>query len=210
MSTERKVIQDFVIPKAQGKALEVRKGQVLRIIEVEGPQVPDLIMYNLHDMRERFSVPFTRVMNRDENTWTISKLSGLYSGAPRYNLMFKIIHDLTGIHHLSISGGCSRQVYKNMGRGEDHANCQDILTKAIEPFGLTGFDLVTPIGIFMNVEFAAGPWGRIVIKPPLAKKGDYIDLLAEMDLLAAISACPNESDNVNDGPTKSLGVQVLE
>ena len=209
MSTERKVIQNFVIPKAQGKAFEVHKGQVLRIIENEGPQVPDLIMYNLHDMRERFSVPITRVMNRDKNTRTINKLSGLYSGAPRYNLMFKITHDPIGIHHLSISGGCSRLSYRNIGRGEDHNNCQDILTKAIEPFGLTGFDLVTPIGIFMNVEFEAGPWGRIVIKPPLTKKGDYIDFLAEMDLLAAISACPNDWET-NDGIAKSLGVQVLE
>ena len=206
---ERKVIQDFVIPKLEGKAFTVKRGQILRVIETEGPQVPDLIAYNLHDLGERFSVPITRVMNRAEKSRKIRKLSALYSGPPRYNTMFRIIHDPVGVHHLSVSGGCSRLSYGKMGRGENHPNCQDILTKAIEPFGLSGFDLMTPIGIFMNVEFEAGPWGNIVIKPPPTKKGDYIDLLAEMDCLVAVSACPNDYET-NAFQPKSVGIQILE
>ena len=41
-------------------------------------------------------------------------------------------------------------------------------------------------------------------------KGDYIDLLAEMDILAAISACPSESTATNDGRAKPLGVKIFE
>jgi len=205
----RKVVQDFIIPKCEGKAFPVLKGQLLRIIETEGPQVGDLIAYNLHDFRERFSAPITRVSNREEKTRRITNLSALYSGPPLYREMFRILHDSSGIHHLSMSGGCSRISYRKMGRREDQPTCQDILPKAIEPYGLTAYDLVTPIAIFMNVEFEAGPWGHIVIKPPLTKKGDYIDLLAEMDCLVAISACPNDFET-NAFEPKSLGVQIFE
>ena len=51
--------------------------------------------------------------------------------------------------------------------------------------------------------------GRFLNIPPTAMRGDYIDLMAEMDILAAISACPCNTP-VNDYVPKSLGVKILE
>jgi hypothetical protein len=51
--------------------------------------------------------------------------------------------------------------------------------------------------------------GSFAILPPTAMKGDYIDLRAEMDILAAVSACPADRNATNDGRAKPLGVTVL-
>jgi uncharacterized protein YcgI (DUF1989 family) len=41
-------------------------------------------------------------------------------------------------------------------------------------------------------------------------KGDYIDLRAEMDVLAAVSACPSDRRATNDGRAKPLGITVYK
>ena len=47
-----------------------------------------------------------------------------------------------------------------------------------------------------------------VLKQSAAKREDYIDLLAEMDILVAASACPGEAPN--DGKPKPLGIEIYE
>jgi uncharacterized protein YcgI (DUF1989 family) len=58
----------------------------------------------------------------------------------------------------------------------------------------------------MNVELGAD--GSFRILPPTARKGDYIELRAEMDLLAAVSACPADRNATNDGRAKPLGITL--
>jgi len=50
--------------------------------------------------------------------------------------------------------------------------------------------------------------GSFAILAPTARKGDYIDLRAEMDVLAAVSACPADRNATNDGRAKPLGITV--
>ena len=54
--------------------------------------------------------------------------------------------------------------------------------------------------------------GKMEILPPVAKKGDYVDLRAEMGLLVAISACPSDLNPCNgeDRKPKSLGIRIFE
>ena len=51
--------------------------------------------------------------------------------------------------------------------------------------------------------------GGFNIRPPTALKGDYIDPLAEMDILTAISASPSDTVT-NDYRSKPLGVKILQ
>ena len=75
------------------------------------------------------------------------------------------------------------------------------------PYGILGDDIGDCFNVFLNA--ALDNAGGFEIKEPTAVKGDYIDLLAEMDILTAISACP--SDTVTNGyRPKPLGVKILE
>mgnify|MGYP003712430679 CR=1 FL=1 len=78
----------------------------------------------------------------------------------------------------------------------------------LAPYGLTGDDIFDIFFVFMNVELH--PDGDFTIKPCEAGPDDYIDLRAEMDILAAVSACPADTANVNRGPPGPLGIKILD
>ncbi|NJN84582.1 MAG: DUF1989 domain-containing protein [Caldilineaceae bacterium] len=78
----------------------------------------------------------------------------------------------------------------------------------LAPFGIAGDDIGDVFNLFMNVEFK--PDGGFAIKTPETKAGDYIDLRAEMNIIAAVSACPNENNPVNNFRAKPLGMEVWE
>jgi len=195
--------EEFTIPACQGKAFTVRKGQTLRVIEVEGPQAADLIAMNLYNLKESFCAWLTWAL---ENTYINPKK--LYGKLPGANVMFTVLTDKSGIIWLS-PGRCSRPIYeKQYGIKYYHVNCQDILAECIEPYGLTAWDVPDVINLFMTGSFRED--GGRELKASPVKKGDYIDLLAEMDLLCAISNCPDEMGVYNDFSVKPLGIQIFD
>ena len=70
-----------------------------------------------------------------------------------------------------------------------------------------GDDIVDVFNVFMNADLR--PDGSFTILPPTARKGDYIELRAEMNVLAAVSACPADRNATNDGRAKPLGITIL-
>ena len=92
-------------------------------------------------------------------------------------------------HFGNMGGRCSTRLGEIIGRGASDRTCQENLTEALAPYGLTGDDINDVFNVFMNVDM--DPNGRFTLKVPTTVKGDHIDLRAEMDILAGISACPN-------------------
>jgi uncharacterized protein YcgI (DUF1989 family) len=90
---------------------------------------------------------------------------------------------------------------------ETHRSCQENLAEALAPHGLSGDDIADVFNVFMNVDLR--PDGSFTILPPTARKGDYIELRAEMNVLAAVSACPADRNATNDGRPKPLGITIL-
>ena len=204
----RSIIQDLVIPAGHGAAIEVKQGQVLRIYQVEGKQVADCTFFNAHDHREVFHVGQTWILNVDLGTGTAKRYRHLYSKPPRENVMLTVMEDTVGAHWGNCGARCSKRLYELREHDSDHRSCQENLTEALAPYGLTGDDIGDVFNCFLNVDLHAD--GGFEIKPPTAEKGDHIDLLAEMDILSAISACPSDRVATNDFRIKSLGVQVLD
>lgn len=64
------------------------------------------------------------------------------------------------------------------------------------------------LNLFMNAKFHED--GTYKFAPPFVRAGDYIDLTAEMDCLAAISACPDDLSAYNEHTPKRLKVEILE
>ena len=60
MTQGRELVDSFTIPIRSGRAWEVPAGHVCRIVTIEGPQVADLNLWNLHDPRERLWASRTR------------------------------------------------------------------------------------------------------------------------------------------------------
>ncbi len=196
------IAEEFIIPECEGRVFTVRQGQTLRITEIEGAQAADMIAFNLIDMKESFSAWLTRQHSR-----SFRNAQKLYSKLPAGNVMFTVLTEKEGVYWLS-EGRCNRIRYERAGIKGYHRNCQDILAECIKPYGMTAYDVPDVFNIFMNAILHED--GTYEFKASPVNKGDYVDLLAEMDCLCAISACPDELGVYNDFKTKPLGIQILD
>lgn len=198
-----KTVEEIVIPKCEGRSFTIKKGQTLRVVEVEGPQAADMVAFNEHDRRETFSAWFTRQSSRN-----FTRVKKLYSRLPAGNVMFTVMTDKPGIYWLS-AGRCNRHLYeREYGVREYHKNCHDILVGCLKERGLSEWDMPEVFNMFMNAQFSTDGTYHFVESP--VSKGDYVELRAEMDCLVAISACPDDIGEYNGKKPKPLKIQVLE
>lgn len=182
------VVDDFIIPATYGKAFVVKKGQIVTIIQVEGPQMVDATFLNANDLREVFHAGMTVALNMITGDGNMKRITKLYSKPPRDNVMLTVVDDPVGMHLAWNGGRCTRKFYEHFANAPNHRSCQDNLAEVLAPYGLTEDEVPDVFNVFMNVEGIEE--GRFEMVMPVSKKGDYISLRAEMDVLVAISACP--------------------
>jgi len=181
--------QDTIVPISQyhiapqtGIAFTVQKDQIIRVIDLEGQQVADLVCFARQNAEEYLSSG--RSLDYNEKMF-LSIGDILYSN--HSNPMLSIIRDPVGKHDF-LFAPCSQEMFQmTYGATEPHPNCLDNLAAALDPYGIRAFQIPTAFNIFMNVAITAA--GRIIVQPPLSTAGDYIDLRTEMDLIVAVSAC---------------------
>jgi uncharacterized protein len=193
---------DDVIQPISGRALPLHKGEVLRITQVEGEQCVDFNCFNLHDYKERMSVGHMRVQGIRVREGHIA-----VSAPPRYRPMLAIIHmaetcitDLLGARCDATSGELE---YGLVPR----TNCQDTLAEAIREYGLTPDDVHDSFNMWMHTI-----WGESFHSiRNIGPKGDYVDLLALMDVLAVPVTCGSgDIGQVSNFGFKSIQVQIFE
>ncbi|MFC1929781.1 DUF1989 domain-containing protein [Chloroflexota bacterium] len=203
----KKLLQEILIPAEYGAAYIVKKGQIQRVIAIEGPQVGDMTILNAHNYKETYDDDMSYIFNSIQGTGTDKTLRYLYSRPPWSNVMLEIIEDRVGIHFVLCGGKCSVKRYELMGIEEYHRNCHDNLAEAIAPFGLQSDDVPDVFNLWMNTT--KGGYG---ILPTTVKQEDYTDFLAHMDCLVALSACPAGDVTVinSEGGNKPLKVEIWE
>ncbi len=171
-----------------GTGFEIKCGQFLRVIDLEGEQVADLVAFNSADKSEWISSGRTIDY---ANRIYLTKGDTLYSNRSRP--MFTILSDDVGRHDFLLTP-CSPETFQIIYRNDGyHPSCFENLTKNLAPFGITPDSIPTTFNIFMNVEI--GVDGALKILPPRSKAGDSITLRAEMDLVVGLTACSAEMSN---------------
>jgi uncharacterized protein len=180
--TERELTDEHVIEPGTGKALELRRGQVLRIEQLVGEQCADFNCFNLHDYKEFFHTGRTRHMHG------LNPSTGdfLWSAPPRERPMAAIVADTTGSNDILYSR-CSAFLFEYQYGLDVHTNCHDIQSEAQREYGLTPDDVHDSFNFFMNTGIDAS--GRPFIAGNMARRGDYVEILALIDLLAVPSVC---------------------
>ncbi|KAA3645087.1 MAG: urea carboxylase-associated family protein [Chloroflexi bacterium] len=189
------------IPAQSGAALVLKQGQSMRVIDVEGEQVSDLLCFAQDDTQEVLSAGHTTDYNEK---LFLSTGDVLYSN--RSNPMLTIQHDDVGRHPL-LYAPCSQAMFEHSyGAKEPHPNCHDNLLEGLAQYGITSSQISIPLNIFMNVTISEA--GHINIKPPRSKVRDYIELRAEMDLIVAITAC--SAGACNNFHCTPIDVEIFE
>jgi uncharacterized protein len=171
-----------------GTAFELKKGQHLRVIDLEGEQVADLVAFNRSEKTEWLSSG--RSIDYANRIY-LTKGDILYSNRSRP--MLTIVEDDVGRHDFLLTP-CSPETFQIIYQNHAaHPSCFANLATHLAPFGIAPDSIPTTFNIFMNVEIDAG--GALKILPPRSKAGDSILLRAEMDLIVGLTACSAEMSN---------------
>jgi urea carboxylase-associated protein 1 len=181
------------LPAGEPWLHEVKRGQTLRIVDLEGNQAVDTIFYNAADTAESYSV--TDTLQRQGGIY-LSTGSVLYSNRGRP--MLSIVADTCGRHD-TLGGACaaeSNTVRYALQKKFMHS-CRDnyLLALAHADNGMGKRDLVPNVNFFMNVPVTEA--GGLSFEDGLSAPGKYVELRAEMDLLVLVSNCPQLNNPCN-------------
>ena len=191
-----------IIPPRSGVSFILKKGQQLKVVDIEGEQVSDLICYNLHDTAEYLSSG--RTIDYAETIY-LTKGHPFYSN--RSNVMFTMVEDTVGTHDFLLTP-CSAEMFRIIyGHTDPHRGCFGNLCEALKEWGITPDNIPTCFNIFMNVP-VDGVTGKVSVLPPKSKAGDHVILKATMDLIVGMTSC--SAGMSNNFSYKAIGYQVEE
>ena len=192
-------MSEHMIPAEAPWSGLVKKGQTIRIIDSEGQQAVDTIFYRADDFAERYSAQDTLRAQGAAYVGIGTKIMS-HGG----NVMLVVTADTSGRHDTS-AGACSCES-NSVRFGHEtkylHA-CRDNFVLEVTKHGMGKRDIVPNINFFMNVPIE--PSGEMTIVDGLSRPGDYVEMLAEMDVLCVISNCPqinNPCNGFNPTPIK--------
>jgi uncharacterized protein len=184
-------IYDFEIPAKKPWSHVVRKGQTLRIVDSYGQQAVDSLFYRADDFSERYSANDTL---REQGSAYVVAGTALISSEGR--VMARVTANTGGAHDTS-AGACSCE--SNTVRFGHHVKyqhaCRENFVMEVTKHGMSKRDLAPNINFFMNVPVEPG--GNLAIVDGESEPGDYVELIAEMDLLCVISNCPQINNPCN-------------
>ena len=178
------------IPARQGKAVRLGRGQRGRIINTRGQQVVDTWALNNQELTEFMSMEHSRV--------AIGRLVPAIGDTlvtNRRRPILTLVEDTSGGIHDTLFAACDRWRYETLGHVRYHDNCTDNLAAALAALGLQSLETPSPLNLFMNIPVIDGV--RVEIRPPVSTPGSYVTLRAEIDCVAAFSACPQDIVPIN-------------
>lgn len=172
----------------------VEKGEVFRILDLEGNQAADTLFYNAHDPAERYSAVDT--IREQGNVYLTA---GTKLRSTEGAVMLEIVADTCGRHD-TLGGACATES-NTVRYAHDtkcmHA-CRDSWLLAVaenDQYGMSKRDITHNINFFMNVPVT--PEGGLTFEDGISAPGKYVEMRAEMDVLVLISNCPQLNNPCN-------------
>lgn len=188
---EADAVVDVVVPAGNPWSHLVRRGQTLRIVDLEGQQAVDALLYCAENPEERYSAQDTL---RVQGSAYVGLGTRLISNTGR--TMAHIAADTCGRH--DTSAGCCSCESNAVRFGEQtryqHA-CRENFLLELSRHGLGKRDIVANLNFFMSVPIE--PSGDFTVVDGISAGGNYVDIVAEMDVIFVISNCPQVNNPCN-------------
>ncbi len=182
-----------IIPAGEPWSHEIKRGQILRIVDVEGNQSADTLFYDAHDPTNRYSASDTI---RHQAALYLSTGTTLYSQLG--DTLLTIVADTCGRHD-TIGGACSREsnTMRYAHEKEYMHACRDSFICGVHAWraDLGKRDIAPNINFFMNVPVTPG--GQLTFADGVSAPGCYVELRAERDVVCVISNCPQLNNPCN-------------
>ncbi|WP_289036027.1 DUF1989 domain-containing protein [uncultured Roseibium sp.] len=192
-------IDEVIVAPREAASIKVPAGHFLKMSSVEGSQVGDLNLFNLHDLSERFYSGKTRALHGTH----VTTGDRLWSSFPTLRPMATVTTDTLDWYGIDEFGGsvhdvigtrCDPYTGKVLSGTDYHHCCHSNLTRALaDARGLPLEEAERHVHDVLNVFMCTGftrDTGQYFMKASPVRPGDYLELFAEIDLLAVLSACP--------------------
>mmetsp|Transcript_24029 Transcript_24029/g.34411 ORF Transcript_24029/g.34411 Transcript_24029/m.34411 type:complete len:292 (+) Transcript_24029:46-921(+) len=211
------MVQEIEIPPCDARSWHVPAGHLWRIICTTGPQVADMNCWSASNPAERFYSSKTRQIHATHLTTG----DRLWSNMPYLRPLATIVEDTiaygfdqdgAGVHDV-IGSRCDPYTHHLMTSQQTTTCCHSNLTRQAVRDGLSETDVHDVLNVFMCTGFTKDTH-QYFTKPSPVDIGDYIEFIAETDLLVSASTCPQGDVSLacggDDGDpiVYPLGVQV--
>ena len=188
----------YDIPACSGMRIDVKQGQSITVIDVEGGQVVDFFAEASGNAKESLS---TGVTIDGNESLRLAVGDTIYTNL--YNPMLQVMADDVGEHDL-LHPCCRPEMYDFFyHNGAGHPNCLDNINKALNEQRT----IITPVNLFMHTVIHAD--GRISVEEPISKAGDSITLKALMDITLGVAACSVSESKCNSGRCSPVKVIIV-
>jgi uncharacterized protein len=201
----QKIVLDEIVPAGQPWSAIVRRGQRLRIVDIEGDQGVDFLCYDAANPEERYHAANTL---KKSNTLLLTTGHTLYSDVARP--LMTIVEDTCGTHD-TIAGCCSAPSNEMLYGAKNAPGCRENFLKELGKHGLGRRDIVANLNFFCNVPVREhNRLEALTFAPAPSPPGSYIELRADRDVLAVISNCPQVNNPCNSGNPTPIKVIVFD
>jgi uncharacterized protein YcgI (DUF1989 family) len=201
------IIRRIEVPGGTGRAVRVRAGELVRVVDVEGGQVGDVFAFTLeapdeHPRNEHHSAAHTRAA-----TSRLFPAVGESFVTDRRRPILTLVADTSPGRHDMLIAACDPQRYAQLG-SPGHRSCATNLREALAAVGHPyAGPTPQPINVFMRIPVGAD--GTLSWLPAPTAAGDAITFRAELDAVVVVSSCPQDLVGINRGAPSPLAVEVL-
>jgi uncharacterized protein len=175
---------DIVVPGGFGRGFEAKEGQFITIVDTHGQQAGDFVAINRDDHSEVLSPIHTRRHNLSI-FFKVGDFLISSSGRP----MFEVVRDTVGVHDSNVPA-CDPTRYSVDFGVDGHRNCLENLHEPLAAYGIDILQVPEPFNFFQNGPVTQDQ--RMALSDPLSKAGDHLVLRALMNVVCALSPCPQD------------------
>src|SRR6266511_2774251 len=196
------ILKEWVIPAKEFAGFIIKRGQVLRFVDIEGQQVPDVVCFNEHDLSEEINLG---------NSLLLNKRREFVQGDVLYSVVCNPMMTIMGYSNgesYAYGPMCSEELNRIRYGVPGTRNCRDNFAMALAEWKFDRRDIPNAFVPFMRVDVDKD--GSLEIKEPTSQPGDFYDLRAEIDLVVAVSNCPQERNPCNAFNPTPMGVIIYQ
>jgi uncharacterized protein YcgI (DUF1989 family) len=190
-----------LVPAGAGRAVALRAGQRVRVVDVEGGQVGDVFAFAADDPAQYLSASHTRT----HTSRLFPHVGEDFVTNTRRPILTLAADTSPGAHDMLIAA-CDPERYRALGVPE-HASCANNLRTALSELGLRSDVIPQPINVFMRIP--VDPNGDLSWLPAASRAGDTITFAAAMDCVFVVSACPQDLNAINGERPTGLEIEIL-
>ena len=180
--------KEYIIPAFAGIKIDVKQGQNITVVDMEGGQVVDFFAEVTNNQNEFLSTGVTIDCNE---SLKLKIGDTIYTNL--YRPMMKVLSDDVGEHDL-LHPCCRPEMYDFFyHNGKGHPNCFDNINNALNEQR----SIITPINLFMYTKINTN--GSIAVEAPISKAGDKVVIKALLNITLGVAACSVSESRCNGG-----------